>query len=324
MGVEIGVGVAAVAANLIAGGMGKSAARVEAKKAVAAREQAMAALQAVGVPGIEAQRLLLENPRMVAEFMATREEADQQNASAFNSISEDPRLKAQQTSMLDAKKERAELGLTPSDIAELNMIRRSIGNQAQARDSSMVQNMQQRGMGGSGAEILSRMQGNQNAFQQQAEAGDRQAQMAFNAKQDAMNASFNATNNVIQQDFNQNATKATAQDAISRFNTQMRGDVQARNVAAQNQAQSANTGMRQGLENIRAQNANTQETHNKGLYQQEFDNNMRKAGGVAGQYNLSAAAHEANAGAIAQNYTNMGSGISSAITGVYGASQRRK
>jgi hypothetical protein len=83
--------------------------------------------------------------------------------------------------------------------------------------------------------------------------------------------------------------KASAADAIAQFNTQQRMGVQSQNLAS-----------RQAIANQQAATRNQQEMYNKGLLQQQFQNQIAKATGVTGQQAQMAGNLQQQAGAAQQ------------------------
>ena len=131
-------------------------------------------------------------------------------------------------------------GLRLSDKAALQD--QQIENSAKARgDRQAIEaNAAQRGVGGSGVHLASQLAG------QQADA-DRDSRsrlsIAAAAKDRALQAIMGAGNlctGYRNQDFNQQAQKATAADRINMFNAQNLQSVQNRNVERGNQAQAGN------------------------------------------------------------------------------------
>ena len=315
MGTAIG-GAIGGAMGYFSGSGSEKAAEAEAKRINAMREAAARELEAIGIPSIESQRIILENPRLMGELIPEmRAEADQL-ASAMNEIGTDPRLKDAQMEALASIQERT-TGLTPEDEIAMRSTRENVAGQLASADKDIVQNMEQRGMGGSGMELAMRQAGGQSAMRQASEEADRLASMQYQAKMQAMEQAGQMAGGLRTQDFNEQAQKAQSQDAISKFNTTNRMNVDAANVGARNQAQASNLATRQALESQRAGNRNQEEIHNKGLFRDQFDMGIAKASGqnqVAGRQATTAATAGANqaANSVAM-WKGIGDGASSAI-----------
>ena len=133
----------------IVGGMGASAlgsiigGTQAAKESKAARAQAadftnkaIAALEKVGIPSVEAQRIALENPQMVFQYVPEMEKEFPEIKSRFEEIATDPRLKQAQTEALLGIQSRAEEGLTSDEQAQINSLRRGTAPRDALRSES--------------------------------------------------------------------------------------------------------------------------------------------------------------------------------------------
>ena len=252
---------------------------------VAEAYQAVQALQSVGVPSVEAQRIVLETPELVGELLPLLEQAEELGPSALEGIEIPDELKTAQMSALSTLQEVVdEGGLSPADRAELNKVRREVEGRGRAADARILESMAERGVLGSGLELASRQAQAQQAQQAMAEAADRQAAMAFQNKMGALDRLGSMGTQMRGQEFGEQSNVARAKDEISRFNLANRAAAQQRNIDRQNMAQAQNLSAKQAQENLRASLANQQEMHNKGLLQQQFQNEIQRAGGVAQGY----------------------------------------
>jgi hypothetical protein len=251
-------------AGLFGGG---DAGASEMRKATKLMEQNIARLEAIGIPSIEAQRIALESPELVGLL-----EAEQLGPSAIQGIQEDPRLKAAQMSALEEVSGLAQTGLGAEDRAALNEIRRQAAGMAQAQKATTLQQMQERGMGDSGANLIAQLQSGQAAADMASQQGDRLAAEAAAARRQALGQQASMASQMSQQQLSLAGQKASAADAIAQFNAQNRQNVGSQNLSA-----------RQNIANQQAANRNQQELYNKGLIQQRFQNEMAKASGVVGQ-----------------------------------------
>lgn len=195
-------------------------------------------LETQGIPSTEAQRIALEYAQV--------------GPSALEDVQIDPRLKDAQMGALSKLQEMGGAGLTQEEKAQQMMMQRSVAGDAQARDKAILQNMAERGMGGSGSELIARLQGSQSAADRNAVS---QAQLAGQAQNRALQSIAQAGQlggQIRQQDYGQAAEAASAADRIAQFNAQNRAGAQQQ-----------------------------QEMHNKGLIQQQFQNEMAKKQAVA-------------------------------------------
>jgi hypothetical protein len=309
-----GTAVAGAAANIY----GSHKANKQAKDAQAAAERQMreqiARLEAIGVPSEEAQRYVLQDPTLAGLLVPESEQDLGQLQSKMGDIQGDPRLKQAQMDALAAMQARSQ-GLTPEDLIQIRKTRQDIAGQLAGQDANIVQNLQQRGMGGSGVELAMRQAGGQRALAQASDEADSLAAMQHNAKLQAILQAGGMAGSMGQQEFAQDAQKAGAMDAMSRFNLDNQIGMQQRNVAGRNMAQASNLATQQRLGEIAAANRNQEAIHRSQLPQQTFQNQLQKAaaqGGVA----IPFAQMQSDAGANrAANTMAMWSGIGSAIGG---------
>lgn len=303
-----------------------------AKESKAARAQAadftnkaIAALEKVGIPSIEAQKIALETPEMVFNYVPELEQEFPELKSQFDQIKTDPRLQQAQVEALAGLQSRADAGLTPEEQAEISALRRGTAQQEAARQASILQNMEQRGLGGSGAELMSRIASSQAAAQQASVDAEREAALISQRKLEALQQLGSMAQSQQAQQYGQEAQKASALDEIARLNQAARYNIQSSNVGAQRQAQLAQQELKQQLENQRAATANQEQMYNKELQQQRFQNEMAKAGAAASAY-TGAGQQALQAGqTAAANKQAMWSGIGQAGMGaaqLYGATSK--
>jgi hypothetical protein len=262
--------------------MSKNAGKKEMKEANRLMRDNIARLEAIGIPTIEAQKIALESPELVGLL-----EAEQLGPSRFEEVSMDPRLQAAQLSALEGITGVAETGLGAADRLALEEIRRQAAGQAQAQRATALQQMQERGTLDSGASLVAQLGAGQQAADMAAMQGMRQAAQAQQARMAALGQQGNMAAQMQGQQLSLAGQKASAADAIAQFNAQQRMGVQSQNLAA-----------RQNIANQGAATRNQQEMYNKGLIQQQFQNQMAKATGVTGmQSNLASNLQQQAAGA---------------------------
>lgn len=304
-------GGAMIGSTLLAGEQAKKGRDAQAR----ANQAATAALASVGIPEIEAQEILLENPSLVGEFIPEAERSLELEKSLLQNIASDPALAKQQMESLEGLGELAEGGLTEADKAAAREIQRDVAQSDAARRKSILQNMAQRGVLGSGMELAAQLDAAQSAAEQQSAAADRLTQQVQSRAMQALTQSGNLAGNIRSQDFGEQARIAQAQDAINRWNVANQQDIASRNIRAQNEARAANLNTRQQRENTRAALANEQQRYNKQLIQQDYSNRLARAGGQA-QGMLRGGDIAAGR---AQDQARMIGGIGSAIGNIAGA-----
>lgn len=279
--------------DIIGGLLGGSAGKDEMKKATQLQRDAIARLEAIGIPTIEAQKIALETPELVDTL-----EAEVLGPSAMEKVNVDPRLRQAQMSALEQMSGLADQGLGAEDRAAFNELRRAAAGQAQAQAQSVLQNAAAQGTLDSGATLAAQLSAGQSSADRMSQEGDRIAAQAAAARRQALMSKADMSSQMSNQDFQRQSAAAQARDAISQFNTQNRQNVAGTNLAN-----------RQAIENQRAATRNQQEMYNKGLQQQDFQNRMAKATGVTGQMGNLANTYAQQGQAAAQGQANMTTGL---------------
>ena len=246
-------------------------------------KKARRAYERIDVPTIDEQQIALEELASVGELTPEMLQALELGPSEMEMISTDPRLQASQMAALETLGGLAEGGLSEADLAALEEARRSVEGAQTAREQAILQDMQQRGIGGAGAELAMKMASAQGAADRQNQASLDATQAAQMRALQALSAQADLAGSVRGQDFSEQAQIAAAQDAIRQFNMQNQQRVQDQNVGMRNQAQQLNLAERQRLADSNVNQRNQQQMYNQGLAQQQFQNEIQKAGGVAAQ-----------------------------------------
>lgn len=206
-----------------------------------------------------------ENPQLLGLLQEI-----EQDPSALEDITSDPSLRDTQVKALESLKEAGESGFSEADMAERRELSRDVEAGESARQSSILQQMAQRGQSGSGTELAARLSSSQAATQRAAEATDRLATDSAAARRQALLQASQAAGSLRSQDRSEQTELASARDQIAQFNAMNR-----QNIGNQN------LGLRQGMENQRS--AQQQNKYNQlgNLQQQQFANDMKKAGAYA-------------------------------------------
>lgn len=313
--------IASAAAPVIGGLLGQNAAQGDREAAMRLRRQAMDAFAGLQLPSVKEQEILLEQLRSQGQLTPEMEQAITQGRSEMEGISTDPRLKDAQLAALSSLQDIGNQGgMSATDRARWNSMQSDLNRNAGAQQAAVMQNFARRGQAGSGMELLAQLTNQQASADRASQQGmDIKAQAEQRALQ-ALMSGGQLAGSMRDQDFSQASAKAQAQDAINRFNTQNRQDVQMRNVGASNAAQAANLGERQRIADVNVGMKNQQQIHNKGLLQQDFQNRMGRAAGMSGQAQSLAGATDARADRTAGMWAGIGSGLGQGIA-AYGASQ---
>lgn len=219
------------------------------------------------------------NPNLISQYNLGN--------SAYNNIQTDPRLKQAQ---LDALSTLQNIGQSGGNDAQAQsamlQARQQNDTAARGQREAVLQNAAARGISGSGLELSSALQADQGAADRNAMAGTQAAADANQRKLAAIEGLGSLGSQVQGQEFGQQAQQAQANDLISRFNTANAQQVNQANVGAQNQAQAGNLANAQSISNQNVGLQNYQQQYNKGLQQQQYQNQLQRAQGAAGQGNV--------------------------------------
>jgi len=272
-------------ASLVGSKMASDSAEKSAKDASNLTRQQMARLDAIDLPDEEKMRLLLENPELMGLL-----EAEGIDPSKLGEISLDPQLREKQMAALESLQTQADEGLTATDKYSMEQMLGDVSAQQRSQQAGIESEMARRGMDSSGAALMAKLQAGQSGANT---ARDKAMQMAAQGQQNRMAALGQLgaqSGQMQQQEFGRQAQVASAQDAIARANAMNRQSVSGQNLAA-----------RQAIENQRANLSNQQQMYNKGLEQQRFENELKKAGqqGTASQHAATAASNVAQSQAKA-------------------------
>ena len=316
MGIATGAAIAggvAAAATAGAGIVGSIQSSKDKAKARGAMQQALAEIESIGAGPDLAREIILEKFNQVGILTPELEQNVNMHVSQVANIKEDDSLRDAQKSALQLLKDRSEVGLTSEDKAAYGELRDRVQQDLQGQRGQILQQMQQRGMGGSGAELMAQLQATQGAANQQARGADDVAAEASRRALDSLSRYGGQAAELRGQDFNVNNAKAQAADELSRFNVQNQMAIQARNVASRNAANEANLAGQQAAanQNTAMTNAelNRQRDAEQQMYANKQSNAQMKANALAGQ----AGQYQQAAQNTAQNWANIGSGTGAAI-----------
>lgn len=248
--------------------------------------------------------------KVVASINPELETSVNLGSSKLEAISQDPRLKQAQMSALTKLMDISENNGEDAQFkSQINKLQNTVNSNLKGNSDAITQNMATRGMSGGMSELVSKQLAAQNASNQQSQMGlDIQAQAQQRALQALMNQSSMA-NQMDQTGFNQQATVANAQDAISKFNAQNQQNVLSRNTATKNNSQQWNAQNQQNVSNQNVGASNQAQLYNLGLAQQQYDNELKKKGLVNQGYQSMAN----SASQQAQQQNQLVGNISSAV-----------
>lgn len=272
------------------------------KAAMAKQEEQMNRLDRIDLPDLE--KLALDSPELVGLLQSETIED-----SAMEDINVDPRLKGMQMDALQALQERSETGLTEEDKYAMEELLGQSAAQEMSQRAGIEQSMAEQGMDDSGQALLMKMQANQSAGNRGRQQAMQMAQQARQGRETALANMANSAGQMRGQDFAQSSQIASAKDRIAAANAQNRQNVNAQNLSA-----------RQQIANQRSQMANQNQMYNKNLPQQQFQNELSKAGAQGGVANsMSSIAGSAQQGPSALQAGASGAATGAAVGGPWGA-----
>lgn len=310
--------IGAIAAPIIGGLMGQEAAKGQQKSQERMYKEMLARMAGIDLPSVEDQKLNLLLQQSQGTYTPELEAALALGPSAMEQVAIDPRLRQQQMAALEQYAQVAQSGATPADEAMMEMVRRNAASEAQAKQGQILQEMQARGQGGSGAELIAKLQANESGADRLQQAQLQEAVAKQNARMAALAQQANLASGVRSQDYGQQTDLAKSRDVISQFNLQNQQNVGQRNVGSKNLAQQQNLQNAQAIANQNVALQNQQQMHNKGLLQQQFQNQITKATGQnqAGQNLASMYGNMAanTAGGMATIGQGVGSGFQTIAT----------
>jgi len=255
-------------------------------KADKMRQSAIDAFNAIKTPALSDLQVQLAKYVSAGQLTPDQAEAQLLQSNAFNDIVTDPALAGAQKQALSALQQvGTEGGLTAIDKARLQDITNEQNQVARGRNEAIMQQAQQRGMGGSDINTINQLMSEQAAADRASQQG---TDVAAEAQARALQALIQAgqtAGDIRAQDYGEQANKAGAQNAIDLFNKQTLNQTNLYNVDAANKAQAANLANEQSIMNANTGTTNAEKMANANAYQQQFSNEMSKATGKANTYN---------------------------------------
>jgi hypothetical protein len=276
-------------------------------------------------PDYEAMRLALQEFQLTGKMTPQLEQMIQQQESGMNHLQPvDPRL---QQAEMDALSTLANIsnngGLDAQARLGMEQARMQNATEARGARQANLTNAAQRGVLGSGLEFVGNQVADQNAANRNYMMGLQQAAGANERDLQALQSMTGLSNTMQNRQFSQDSAKAQAQDAINRFNAQMSGDIQQRNIAANNSAQASNLANQQRIADANTTLRNTQQQYNKGISQQKFSNDLEKARGAAGLTSAQMGAQQAQGAATAAALGGIGQTLAGTGASIYASSNQK-
>lgn len=201
----------------------------------------------------------------------------------YNNISLDPTTRAAQIAALGSYQNIANSGGLDANAQEaLQEVIQAAKVQSQGAQGAIQQQAQAEGQGGGDFALTQRAIAAQGASNNAATQGMSAAAEAEANREAALNQMANIGGSVNASDYNQAAAKAASQNTINATNTAATNAANTGNVTNAINTGEFNTNTAQGVNaaNTTANQGNAY--YNAGLPQQQFNNELNKAGGIAG------------------------------------------
>ena len=310
-----GAGIASSIGGSIIGGL---AGGDEKKKAQEALDRADAIINNLKLPPDQSRPIIIEQLKSAGVWKPEMEQHIDAGISKVSQIQEDPSLRQKQTATLQALQQIADTGMTATGRAEYNKFRSQAQQDAEAKRQQILQQMQMRGIGGSGAELAAQLLASQGGANEQAAAADRIAAEQEQAKMAALGQLGGMAGQVRAQDFSNEATKAQAADAFKMFDVQNQLAQQARNVASKNEAAKYDVMNQQRISDTNTQAANQELQRQRQGEMQNYAADLGRAQLQAQQAGNRAGQYQQQAQNTAQAWSTIGSGLGGALTTLAG------
>jgi hypothetical protein len=141
--------------------------------------------------------------------------------SRMDGIKTNSRYQEAELAALKDLEDQSKNGFTASDRADMAKTEMEVNRANRGRLGAIQQNMQSRGMGGSGMDLVAQMQSAQDSQEIAALRALEREGMMQDRKQSATAKLGDLSSQLQGRDFNQEAQKAQAADAFARFNNQL-------------------------------------------------------------------------------------------------------
>jgi hypothetical protein len=275
-------------------------------------QQALQAYQNAAVPTV-AQETVGQLPMETVQgtVNAAPIAVANQAPSAYNNISLDPATRAAQLAALSQYTDIANAGgLDANAKLALQQTIDATNAQDQGAQGAIMNAARAEGQGGGDFALTQRAIESQGASNTGATQGLQAAAEAEANREAALNQMANIGGSVNASDYGQAAAKAAAQNTINATNQAATNAANTGNVSNQIQTGEFNTNTAQGVNAANTAAGQNKVYYNAALPQQQFNNELNKASGIAGVSGTQAG--------LAQNATNANLGFAGSLLGAAG------
>lgn len=307
--------VAAAGAAVIAGMMGSATSAADRAAAMAQHQAAVNAWMNVNIPDPEQQKIFLKQFVQTGTLSPELEKQVKLDSTNYEKIQTNPKFKEATMRALGSMEDLGYSGgMTLEDKANQQKLQNDVDTSDRGRRDAIVDNFARRGVGGSGFALGAELQGAQGSTNRLAQGSLDTAASARKRALDAIMGAGQLGGQMQAQDYNEQSNLAKARDSIQEYNARNLQSVNNRNVDRTNSANQYNLTNKQRISDANTALSNEQEKYNKGLIQQNFQNQAAKAAGLSGQYNGVANQYSANADRTANQWAGAGIGVGQAVS----------
>jgi len=277
----VGTAIGSVAGGLLGGIVGLFSGNSAKKKAEAAYAEAERLIKEVGAGPDLAREIMLDQFKVEGIYTPELEQKLDLEMSKAAQIQEDPSLGSSQRKALEILSGAAQSGLGPEERAELAQLQDEQAAQTRGQEQSIIQDMQQRGQGGSGAELIARLNAGQQSANRSRSAGLDIAAQASRRALEAAGQMGSLSGNIRGQEFDINKAKADAEDLRNQMLYQNSVTMQTRNIDAKNAAERANLVNAQQTSNRNVVQSNAEKERQRQAEQTMYENKAGQLGRLA-------------------------------------------
>lgn len=316
--------VAAIAGPIIGGALGKAFSSGDAEAAKKAQQAAMDIIN--GIPNPDAAALGYKPTAYTSAgtYNPELEKLMTLDKSKMEGVSTDPRLAAAQMQALDSLQKLGKGGLRPEDIAALNKIRNDTAQESNSRQQAILQHMQERGVGGSGAELAAQMGASQAAANRQSTEGLDVGALASQRALQALSQAGTLGGQIRTQEFGEKSDIAKAQDMVNYYNFINSQNVAGTNTGITNTAAQYNLNNAQDISNKNTAAQTEASKYGADAADRAYQNKVKKAQLASNAATGQATALNEQAAATQQMFGGAGQGVGTSAASMYNNSNKSK
>ncbi len=260
-----------------------------------AANEAKAAVSGIHQPTLDELTAQLQEYVSAGTYTPQQAVAILQEQSQLQGYTISPEVLSQQYQTLNQLSQIGQGGYTDAMRAGINRAQTEGNTAARGANLALQNEFNQRGLGGSGAEIVQRQMATQNASNQSNQQGLDIAEAAQAQALQALIAGGTQANNMRNQQTGEQDKIAAANDAIAKFNADVKQNTANANITNANAAQLANLSQKQQIADLNTQTANQTAINKANAQQQVYNNalNTAKSSAAASAPVVAAAAQQA-------------------------------